>query len=388
MSAQETAASPLRFVYTNYKGETALRTVRGPITMHFKATQHHHEPQWIMNAFCLDRNEWRSFALRDCDFVLVDPDQPYSDQSLVDILKLRGNNYRTNYFETQQQVRELQATLVEVRADAAAAWDKCEERRLEAKEAQDLLAKERKAHEKDLASWEENYAALGRERDALRVEVEAAKLFGIGFPQASPGVQEVYRDMARAATTEMSDTEELAKRLEDHPLWEEFLVAAKSSGENGEIELFDIDDMHDAAWNILKTLSAEVETLRKGRDEAVRERDNYQNLYEETLQWVTRTREQFDRAEALAAEVEALRKRLDETEGVLSRISEVGDEPADGSIDSLYEYSKGLADEHLARIDAKPLMCDCVLGHNGLGLNIRECDCRYNHPAKPEASHE
>lgn len=143
MSGNDTA-SPLRFVYTNYKGETALRTVRGPITMHFKATQHHHEPQWIMNAFCLDRNEWRSFAMRDCDFVAPGLEALSSD--LIDITRLRGNNYRMKYYEAHGELVDLQAT----------------------------VAQERKAHEKDLASWEENYAALKRRLQAATTDLEKA----------------------------------------------------------------------------------------------------------------------------------------------------------------------------------------------------------------------
>jgi hypothetical protein len=37
------------------------------------------------------------------------------------------------------------------------------------------------------------------EVERLQVEVEAAKLFGVGFYQATEGVQDVYRGMARAA---------------------------------------------------------------------------------------------------------------------------------------------------------------------------------------------
>ena len=27
------------------------------------------------------------------------------------------------------------------------------------------------------------------------------------------------------------------------------------------------------------------------------------------------------------------------------------------------------------------MICDCVKGHNGLGMATRECDCRYNTPS-------
>ncbi len=50
--------------YTNYKGETADRRVI-PLRLHFTATEWHPEPQWVMEAFDIDRGADRSFAVRD-----------------------------------------------------------------------------------------------------------------------------------------------------------------------------------------------------------------------------------------------------------------------------------------------------------------------------------
>jgi predicted DNA-binding transcriptional regulator YafY len=50
--------------YTNYRGETALRRIL-PKAIQFVSTQWHPEPQWVMEAFDLDRKEDRSFAIKD-----------------------------------------------------------------------------------------------------------------------------------------------------------------------------------------------------------------------------------------------------------------------------------------------------------------------------------
>jgi predicted DNA-binding transcriptional regulator YafY len=50
--------------YTNYRGETAIRRII-PRQIHFVATEWHPEPQWVLEAFDLDRNAERSFAIKD-----------------------------------------------------------------------------------------------------------------------------------------------------------------------------------------------------------------------------------------------------------------------------------------------------------------------------------
>lgn len=57
----------VEFVYTNWRGETFVRRA-APITLTWKATKHHPEPQWILRAFDMDKREPRDFALKDCDF--------------------------------------------------------------------------------------------------------------------------------------------------------------------------------------------------------------------------------------------------------------------------------------------------------------------------------
>lgn len=54
----------VQFVYTNHRGETEVRHIV-PIRIRFAASEWHPQEQWLMDAFDLDRDAERSFALSD-----------------------------------------------------------------------------------------------------------------------------------------------------------------------------------------------------------------------------------------------------------------------------------------------------------------------------------
>jgi predicted DNA-binding transcriptional regulator YafY len=54
----------IKIVYTNYKGETGLRTII-PKEIIFNSNEYHKEEQWLLIAFDLDKNAERTFALKD-----------------------------------------------------------------------------------------------------------------------------------------------------------------------------------------------------------------------------------------------------------------------------------------------------------------------------------
>ena len=58
------SAKTLIIDYTNWKGERALRHIR-PISVDYTSNEWHPELQWIMDALDLDKNQVRSFAMRD-----------------------------------------------------------------------------------------------------------------------------------------------------------------------------------------------------------------------------------------------------------------------------------------------------------------------------------
>lgn len=49
------------FIYVNHRGECGTRRAR-PIRLWFGSTAWHPEPQWLMEAFDLDRQATRDFA--------------------------------------------------------------------------------------------------------------------------------------------------------------------------------------------------------------------------------------------------------------------------------------------------------------------------------------
>jgi len=50
--------------YTNYRGETAVRKIV-PIRIRFAASEWHPGEQWLMDAYDIDRQAERSFAMAD-----------------------------------------------------------------------------------------------------------------------------------------------------------------------------------------------------------------------------------------------------------------------------------------------------------------------------------
>lgn len=57
-------------VYTNYRGETAIRRIV-PKKIWFGKTDWHPEEQWLLDAVDMEKNAERSFALKDIRAWLV-----------------------------------------------------------------------------------------------------------------------------------------------------------------------------------------------------------------------------------------------------------------------------------------------------------------------------
>jgi predicted DNA-binding transcriptional regulator YafY len=64
LERNDETARTLSFVYTNYRGETGHRRVI-PKKVWFGATEWHPVQQWLLEAFDLDVQEIRNFAVRD-----------------------------------------------------------------------------------------------------------------------------------------------------------------------------------------------------------------------------------------------------------------------------------------------------------------------------------
>lgn len=72
----------IRFSYTNWRGEVGERVVR-PISIEWTQTDWHPEPQWILHAFDLDRDQHRSFAMRDMKDVRNDDENGEQNANTV-----------------------------------------------------------------------------------------------------------------------------------------------------------------------------------------------------------------------------------------------------------------------------------------------------------------
>ena len=53
----------VKILYTNWKGKTSYRNII-PKSIEFKSTEWHKEEQWILNAFDINKNTDRGFALK------------------------------------------------------------------------------------------------------------------------------------------------------------------------------------------------------------------------------------------------------------------------------------------------------------------------------------
>lgn len=55
---------PIKVQYTNYKGETAIRTII-PLKFWFGKTEYHPQEQWLLDVWDLERNALRVYTLKD-----------------------------------------------------------------------------------------------------------------------------------------------------------------------------------------------------------------------------------------------------------------------------------------------------------------------------------
>lgn len=54
----------VKILYKNWKGKVSYRNII-PEKIEFKSTEWHKEEQWILEAFDIDKNDMRGFAIKD-----------------------------------------------------------------------------------------------------------------------------------------------------------------------------------------------------------------------------------------------------------------------------------------------------------------------------------
>ncbi len=58
------SAHPIKVRYTNYRGETAVRTIV-PISFYFGSTEYHKDEQWLVKLWDVERGAERIYALKE-----------------------------------------------------------------------------------------------------------------------------------------------------------------------------------------------------------------------------------------------------------------------------------------------------------------------------------
>lgn len=84
----------INFNYKNYRGEISLRTAE-PKRLFFGTSQWHPEHQWLLLAYDIDKEEERTFALKDCDFRSWETFELMNDKLAVTSPKVEKEEYVT-----------------------------------------------------------------------------------------------------------------------------------------------------------------------------------------------------------------------------------------------------------------------------------------------------
>jgi len=64
IASEQPAGKPIKVQYTNYRGETAIRTII-PSRVFWGATEYHPEEQWLLEVYDVERKATRIYALKD-----------------------------------------------------------------------------------------------------------------------------------------------------------------------------------------------------------------------------------------------------------------------------------------------------------------------------------
>jgi predicted DNA-binding transcriptional regulator YafY len=55
-------------IYKNHREEIAMRRI-WPIKVRFGSSHYHSEPQWLLDCYDFDKLDFRTYALKNCDFL-------------------------------------------------------------------------------------------------------------------------------------------------------------------------------------------------------------------------------------------------------------------------------------------------------------------------------
>ena len=99
--APQPDGEPVTLTYTNWRGETAQRTIT-PKRIWWGATDWHPEPQWLLTAFDDEKQAERDFALKDFGAATPQPAGEAVLREIIDWCHLQPGNY-PNWMDRARQ---------------------------------------------------------------------------------------------------------------------------------------------------------------------------------------------------------------------------------------------------------------------------------------------
>ena len=99
--APQPEGEPVTLTYTNWRGETAQRTIT-PKRIWWGATDWHPEPQWLLTAFDDEKQAERDFALKDFGAATPQPAGEAVLREIIDWCHLQPGNY-PNWMDRARQ---------------------------------------------------------------------------------------------------------------------------------------------------------------------------------------------------------------------------------------------------------------------------------------------
>lgn len=99
--APQPEGEPVTLTYTNWRGETAQRTIT-PKRIWWGATDWHPEPQWLLTAFDAEKQADRDFALKDFGAAAPQPAEEAVLREIIDWCHLQPGNY-PNWMDRARQ---------------------------------------------------------------------------------------------------------------------------------------------------------------------------------------------------------------------------------------------------------------------------------------------
>ena len=100
-----TNKNPVTILYTNYRGETAVRTV-APDRIWFGKTDWHPTEQWLLRAYDFARQDYRDFALSEIKWWGIDAELYDEPSEKVSVARGLYKHFKGEFYEVLDVARD------------------------------------------------------------------------------------------------------------------------------------------------------------------------------------------------------------------------------------------------------------------------------------------